>query len=67
MRKKLLTKGETIMKFVCSKTILNEIVNTVQKAISQKSAHPILECIKKDATEDGHVIFTANSIELCLE
>ena len=34
------------MKFVCSKTILNEIVNTVQKAISQKSAHPILECIK---------------------
>ena len=55
------------MKFVCSKTILNEIVNTVQKAISQKSAHPILECIKIDATEDGHVVFTANSIELCIE
>lgn len=55
------------MKFVCSKTILNEIVNTVQKAISQKSAHPILECIKIDAAEDGHVVFTANSIEICIE
>ena len=55
------------MKFVCSNTVLNDIVNTVQKAISAKSSHPILECIKIDAQSDGHVVVTANSIELCIE
>ncbi|MBQ3123859.1 MAG: DNA polymerase III subunit beta [Clostridia bacterium] len=55
------------MKFVCSKTVLNEIVNIVQKAIGTKTSHPILECIKIEATADGHVVFTANSIELCIE
>lgn len=55
------------MKFVCSKTILNQIVNIVQKAIGVKTSHPILECIKIDAESDGHVTFTANSIELCIE
>ena len=55
------------MKFVCSKTILNNIVNTVQKAIGSKTSHPILECIKIEALNDGHVIFTANSLELCIE
>lgn len=55
------------MKFVCSKTVLNEIVNIVQKAIGAKTSHPILECIKIEATADGHVVFTANSIELCIE
>lgn len=55
------------MKLVCSNTVLNDIVNTVQKAISAKSSHPILECIKIDAQSDGHVVFTANSIELCIE
>lgn len=55
------------MKFVCSKTVLNEIVNIVQKAIGAKTSHPILECIKIEASADGHVVFTANSIELCIE
>ena len=55
------------MKFNCSKTVLNDIVNTVQKAIGSKTSHPILECIKIEATADGHVVFTANSIELCIE
>lgn len=55
------------MKLVCSNTVLNDIVNTVQKAISAKSSHPILECIKIDAQSDGHVVVTANSIELCIE
>ena len=55
------------MKFSCSKTILNDIVNIVQKAIGQKAIHPILECIKIDAQPDGHVLFTANSVELCIE
>lgn len=55
------------MKLVCSKTVLNDIVNTVQKAIGAKTSHPILECIKIEAQSDGHVVFTANSIELCIE
>lgn len=55
------------MKLVCSKSVLNNIVNTVQKAMGAKSSHPILECIKIEALTDGHVIFTANSIDLCIE
>lgn len=55
------------MKFVCSKTVLNQIVNIVQKAIGAKTSYPILECIKINAETDGHVSFTANSIELCIE
>lgn len=55
------------MKFVCSKTILNQIVNVVQKSIGAKSSHPIIECIKIDAQSDGHVTFTTNSMELCIE
>lgn len=55
------------MKFVCSKTVLNDIVNIVQKAIGSKTSHPILECIKIDAQPDGHVVFTTNSVEICIE
>ncbi len=63
----LFKKGADIMKFVCAKSILNEIVNIVQKAIGAKTSHPILECIKIEAESTGHVVFTANSIEFCIE
>lgn len=55
------------MKLNCDKQQLLEIVNTVQKAISPKSAMPILECIKIDASGDGNVIFTGNNLDLCIE
>ena len=55
------------MKLNCSKEELVEIINTVQKSISPKSALPILECIKIDASGDGTVIFTGNNLELCIE
>ncbi len=55
------------MKFECPKSVLNDIVNIVQKSIASKTSHPILECIKIDAQNDGHVVFTSNSIELCIE
>lgn len=55
------------MKIICEKQELVEIINTVQKAISPKSALPILECIKIDASGDGTVIFTGNNLELCIE
>ena len=44
------------MKFVCSKSVLNGIVNIVQKAIGAKTSFPILECIKIDA-QDDEIVF----------
>ena len=55
------------MKINCEKAELVEIINTVQKSISTKSALPILECIKIDAGMDGKVIFTANNLDICIE
>ncbi len=55
------------MKLVCDKAQLVEIINTVQRAITPKTALPILECIKVDADGAGHVVFTGNNIDLCIE
>lgn len=55
------------MKLSCSKELLLDIVNTVQKAISSKSIMPILECIKIDASGDGSVVITGNNLDLCIE
>ena len=55
------------MKFVCSQTVLNKIVNIVQKSIGTKTSYPILECIKIEAESDGHVTFTTKSNDTCIE
>lgn len=55
------------MKIVMNKDKLSEIVNTVQKAVSQKSTIELLECIKIEAENNGHVTITGNNIELCIE
>lgn len=55
------------MKLICNKSQLSEIINIVQKAVSSKSTMPILECIKIDASGDGHITFTGNNIDLCIE
>lgn len=55
------------MKLVCHKQQLLKIINTVQKAVSAKSIMPILECIKIDATGDGHLTVTGNNLDLCIE
>lgn len=55
------------MKLVCSKPQLIDVINTVQRAISPKTALPILECIKIDADGDGNVVFTGNNIDICIE
>ena len=55
------------MKFVCSKSVLLQILNVVQKAVTTKSAMPILDCIKIEASSDGTAIFTTNSTEFCIE
>ncbi len=55
------------MRLVCHKTVLAEIINTVQKAVSSKAVMPILECIKIDASNDGKIKVTANNLDLCIE
>ncbi len=55
------------MKFICDKTELLKMINTVQKAVPAKSTLPILEGIKIDATANGSIIFTGNNLELCIE
>ena len=55
------------MKLICSKNILLEIINTVQKAVSSKSVMPILECIKLDASLDGEMVITGNNLDIAIE
>lgn len=55
------------MKFVCSRSVLIQILNIVQKAIGSKSPMPILDSIKIDAQSGGQTVFTANSMEFCIE
>ena len=55
------------MKLNCSKEILLDMVNTVQKAVMIKSTMPVLECIKLDCSGDGNVIMTGNNLELCID
>ncbi len=55
------------MKLSCDKELLMDIVNTVQKAISPKSALPILECMKIDAHGNGNIKVTGYNTDICIE
>lgn len=55
------------MKLSCSKELLMDIVNTVQKAISPKSVLPILECMKIDAHGNGNIKVTGYNTDICIE
>lgn len=55
------------MKLLCDKSILLDIINTVQKAVSSKAVMPILECIKIDADASGKLVVTANNLDICIE
>lgn len=54
------------MKFICSKTNLLNGVQTVSKAVPNKTTMSILECILVDATK-GIITLTANDMELGIE
>lgn len=54
------------MKFICSKANLLSGVNTVSKAVPNKTTMSILECILIDATK-GKITLTANDMELGIE
>lgn len=54
------------MKLIFKKSDLTESINIVMKAISNKPAMPIMECILIDATE-GIIKFSSNDMELAIE
>ncbi len=55
------------MKLLCQKSLLTDIINTVQKTVTSKTVMPILECIKLDADGNGKVTVTANNLDICIE
>jgi DNA polymerase-3 subunit beta len=54
------------MWFTCEKNILQEAINTVQKATSSKTTYPILEGILIKAVDDK-IILTATDLDLGIE
>lgn len=55
------------MKFTCNKHALLENINTVLKAVSSKSAAPILEGIFIKATSDGNIKLLGNDLKIAIE
>jgi DNA polymerase-3 subunit beta len=54
------------MKFICSQSILSNAINTVQKAVSTKSTHPILKGILIEA--HGNTLkLTGNDLNIGIE
>lgn len=54
------------MKFVCSQSLLTNAINTVQKAVSTKSTHPILKGILIEA-HDQKLKLTGNDLNVGIE
>lgn len=54
------------MKFSCSQSVLANVINTVQKAVSTKSTHPILKGILIEA-HDKTVKMTGNDLNVGIE
>ncbi len=54
------------MKFSCDRTLLNESINIVQKAASQKSTIPALEGIMIEAGENGKIVLSAYDLSISI-
>lgn len=54
------------MKFICSQSDLANAINTVQKAVSTKSTHPILKGILIEA-QDKQIKLTGNDLNVGIE
>lgn len=51
------------MKLTCSKDLLLQYINIVNKAVSNRTTLPILECILLTANERGFIM-TGNDLEI---
>lgn len=55
------------MKFTCTQQTLSKALNTVSKAVTNRTTIPILKGILLDATEDGKLSLTASDMEISIE
>ena len=55
------------MKFTCNQQILAKAINTVSKAVSNRTTLPILKGILLQATEEGKLILTASDLEISIK
>lgn len=55
------------MKFNCSQQTLAKAINTVTKAVSNRTTLPILKGILIQAEEDGRLILTASDLEISIK
>jgi DNA polymerase-3 subunit beta len=62
----VLIKGGFYMKFICEKTKLQEAISVTQKAVTGKSAMPILQGLFIDASE-GKITIIGSDIDLSIE
>ena len=55
------------MKYTCNQQILAKALNTVSKAVSNRTTIPILKGIMIKATEEGSLILTASDLEISIK
>ncbi len=55
------------MKFRCSQQALSKALNTVSKAVSNRTTLPVLKGILLNATVDGKIIITASDLEISIK
>lgn len=55
------------MKFTCNQQNLAKALNTVSKAVSNRTTIPILKGIMIKATEEGRLILTASDLEISIK
>lgn len=56
-----------MMRIICDRSILDEAVSTVSRAVSARSSMPVLEGIYIKATDDGKIKLTGNDMEIGIE
>lgn len=55
------------MKFRCSQQALSKALNTVSKAVSNRTTLPVLKGILLNATSDGTLLITASDLEISIK
>lgn len=55
------------MKFTCNQQILSRALNTVSKAVSNRTTLPILKGILLEAKEDGTLVMTASDLDISIQ
>ena len=54
------------MKFTCSQQTMTKALNTVSKAVSNRTTLPVLKGILLEAKNDGKLVMSASDLEISL-